>query len=375
LKLTFRADWVKLIVDISILLNAIGAVQGFTMAVVFWRKNNNRLTNRLLAGLLLAFALIVFNTVIILAGYAPQFPFYQDFSNACILLITPLIYLYVQTISGQECTGKQITLHLAPFLFYGIFLLAFHLTSLVNIGTKELVSNLAFFALNIQIIIYLTLSFNRISNFDSNVRESYSNLHGIGLDWIKVILISFSIAYVLHFILLVLETSGMNIPQYVRLNVTLLWAMHMFAIAYIRVGKRDSLDITFIPKYKSSTLSSNEVRTHLEKIQEAMLEEKLYLKPTLTIAEFADQLQLQSRHVSQVINQELGKNFYDFVNTYRVEEVKEKLLGAAYSNFTILGIAKECGFQSGSAFNTAFKKNTGTSPSAFKKKISLSKLA
>ncbi len=365
----------KLIVDISILLNAIGAVQGLTMAVVFWRKKNNRFANRLLAGLLLAFSIIVFNTVIILAGYQPQFPFYQDLSNACILLITPLIYLYVKALSGQRCTSQQIASHLSPFLLYGIFLLIFYLTSLVNFGTKGLVGNLAFLALNIQIIIYLTLSFARISNFDSYVKESYSNLHDIGLGWIKVILISFSIAYALHSALLVLELSGMNIPEYVRLNVTLLWAMHMFAIAYMRVGKRDGSEITFVPKYKSSTLSTSEVRAHLEKIQQAMVEEKLYRKPTLTIVEFADRLQLQSRHVSQVINQELGKNFYDFVNAYRVEDVKERLFDGAYANLTILGIAKECGFQSGSAFNTAFKKNTGTSPSAFKKKILLSKSA
>ena len=80
-------------------------------------------------------------------------------------------------------------------------------------------------------------------------------------------------------------------------------------------------------------------------------------------------MDLSKGYLSQIINQKEGKNFFDFINHYRVEDVKEKLNDDAYSHFSILGVALEAGFKSKSTFNAVFKKMTGMTPSQFKRKI------
>jgi AraC-like DNA-binding protein len=76
----------------------------------------------------------------------------------------------------------------------------------------------------------------------------------------------------------------------------------------------------------------------------------------------ASQLTLNQNQLSQVINQKSGNNFFVFVNTYRVEEVKKRLLDSSFSHLSILGIAYDCGFRSKSAFNRIFKAQVGLSP-------------
>jgi len=73
--------------------------------------------------------------------------------------------------------------------------------------------------------------------------------------------------------------------------------------------------------------------------------------------------------LSQVINENIGKSFFDFVNEYRVRETKKALADSRSEQFSILGIAMDAGFNSKSAFYTAFKKYTGMTPSQFKEQI------
>jgi len=68
-------------------------------------------------------------------------------------------------------------------------------------------------------------------------------------------------------------------------------------------------------------------------------------------------------HLSQIINERCGKNFTDFINSYRLIEAKKKLSSKEYKHLTIMSIAQECGFNSISSFNTAFKKQNHCTPS------------
>jgi AraC-like DNA-binding protein len=97
-----------------------------------------------------------------------------------------------------------------------------------------------------------------------------------------------------------------------------------------------------------------------------MQTEKPFLNPTLKINDLADSLSIPSKNLSQVINQEFGNNFFDFVNKYRVEEAKLKIINSNGNGRTILDILFDSGFNSKAAFNRAFKKHTGYTPSQFK---------
>ncbi|MEL6256529.1 MAG: helix-turn-helix domain-containing protein [Bacteroidota bacterium] len=78
-------------------------------------------------------------------------------------------------------------------------------------------------------------------------------------------------------------------------------------------------------------------------------------------------MKLSNGYLSQIINQKEGKNFFDFINGYRVEEVKRNLADPNFDHFSILGIGLEAGFKSKSTFNAVFKKMTGHTPTAYKK--------
>ena len=94
--------------------------------------------------------------------------------------------------------------------------------------------------------------------------------------------------------------------------------------------------------------------------------EKLYLETELTLQELADRVGAPAYQISQAINEGLNKNFYDLINAYRVDEAKQLLLNPTNSNFTILSVAFEAGFNSKTTFNTVFKKFTGLTPSDFR---------
>ncbi|WP_159949816.1 helix-turn-helix domain-containing protein [Polaribacter septentrionalilitoris] len=98
-----------------------------------------------------------------------------------------------------------------------------------------------------------------------------------------------------------------------------------------------------------------------------MSKNKPYLNPSLSIRNLAAELNMNSRELSVLINQNLNQHFFDFVNEYRIEEAKSILKNPVKKEFTVLEILYEVGFNSKSSFNTAFKKHTGTTPTQFRK--------
>ena len=98
-------------------------------------------------------------------------------------------------------------------------------------------------------------------------------------------------------------------------------------------------------------------------------DEKPYLDNELTIYSLAAQLNLPPYILSQLINQHSGKNFFDFINQYRVEQVKEKIRDQSHYRQTLLAIALDCGFNSKSSFNRVFKKITDQTPREFVKSL------
>ena len=102
-------------------------------------------------------------------------------------------------------------------------------------------------------------------------------------------------------------------------------------------------------------------------LQSLMESEKLYLDPDLGLNRLAEKIGISANHLSMLLNDHIGKNFHDYVNFYRMEEVKKRLLDPAYDNKTISSIGGDCGFNSKSAFNRIFKKSTGKTPSEFRR--------
>ena len=119
-------------------------------------------------------------------------------------------------------------------------------------------------------------------------------------------------------------------------------------------------------KYAKSGLKADEVKEIIHKLLKYMEEEKPYLNENLKITDLANELKVSKNNLSQAINDGLGKNFYTFLNSYRINEFIHKIKKEEYSYHSILRIAMDCGFNSKSSFNFTFKKITGLSPRVFK---------
>lgn len=94
--------------------------------------------------------------------------------------------------------------------------------------------------------------------------------------------------------------------------------------------------------------------------------EKPYLDPELTLTQLAERINISPHHLSQIINEQFQLNFFEYINQFRVEEVKSRICNPKYESYSLLGIAMDSGFNSKSAFNRVFKKLTHQTPSQFK---------
>ena len=129
------------------------------------------------------------------------------------------------------------------------------------------------------------------------------------------------------------------------------------------------IDQSDVVKYQGSTMSQDQVEDQKEKLLNLIDTEKLYLNPQISLAELAERMSLSSKHLSQVINQSFDKSFFDFINSYRVREVQRILKESSDEKLTVLEAMYEAGFNSKSSFNTAFKKETGQTPTEFRKSL------
>jgi AraC-like DNA-binding protein len=118
-------------------------------------------------------------------------------------------------------------------------------------------------------------------------------------------------------------------------------------------------------KYEKTRLKEEDIPGFKKKLLDYMEKEKPYFNKNLTIGELSDQIEIPTYQLSQLINDQLDKSFFEFVNSYRVEEVKQRFFDPKFSNLTLLGIAMECGFNSKASFNRIFKQLTNQTPTEY----------
>jgi len=123
-------------------------------------------------------------------------------------------------------------------------------------------------------------------------------------------------------------------------------------------------------KYKSSKLTKTDSYFYLQKLRRIVEKDKLFLDPNIKIRDISSRMGIPRKVLSQIINELLGENFKSFINKYRIEEAKKRLVDRNEADFILLKMIYDVGFNSKSVFNAAFKKYTGMSPSEFKKKHS-----
>lgn len=128
---------------------------------------------------------------------------------------------------------------------------------------------------------------------------------------------------------------------------------------------------TTVSKYENSSLSQIDAEREVAQLFQIMQDEKPYLDPDLTLQVLADRLNMKRNRLSQILNEYCGLKFYDFINNYRIDEVKQLMLKGK-NPVNILQAAFDAGFNSKTTFYAAFKRTNGMSPSEFLSKVKLS---
>ena len=121
-----------------------------------------------------------------------------------------------------------------------------------------------------------------------------------------------------------------------------------------------------VKKYEKSSLTNEIQENTLAKLQHLMDTEKPFLNPNFSLPNLSKRLSVSPHHLSQILNESLGQSFFDFTAQYRIEEAKRILKNPETQSIKIEEIAEMVGYNSKSAFNTAFKKLTGKTPSEFR---------
>ena len=152
----------------------------------------------------------------------------------------------------------------------------------------------------------------------------------------------------------------------------IVFSLSVFALGYKGILQReifytDEIKAVDIPIINKQARPDQQL---IDKLVSYMSEKKPYFDSELTLSSLAKDIGMSRSQLSQLINDGLGENFYDFVNKYRVEEVKRLMTDPQAMNFNLLGIALEAGFKSKSTFNLIFKRFTGLTPTEYRKNLS-----
>lgn len=305
-----------------------------------------------------------------------------------MFLFGPLMYFYTKAITRLPVKSKKVRMHLVPFLV-ALFVFAPLLVS----GITETIDKLAdsnqqatrriyFIILGIQVVHILTynvLSLKRLSEYKKELLNRFSFLdRKEKMSWLKQLIIGYSLILCYSVFYYGIMVSGaiymfnLNIDFFITLIVSIcinVIAIKSFLAPQITLleNQEEASQTRDNEKYKSSSLSEEDLEEHQVKLLQLMENDKPHLNSSLRLVELAEYIKLTPHQLSQVINQQLEKSFFDFINGYRVQEAKKMLKEKREEK--ILTIAYEAGFNSKAAFNRAFKKHTSTSPSQFKKAL------
>jgi len=299
----------------------------------------------------------------------------------------PLLYLYIISLTNKEFKpSRKISLHFAPTIFLIGYLIVKFLqldisTAQSLIAKRDFIndieSNLITIADNLQFFTYSALALFTIRKYRISIKEVFSGIEKLNLKWLNLVLwglLSWKFIRLLDYILY-LTIDGISIIFLYVLYITAEVAFLFFITMLFLKGLKNPalffniLEETTKEKYNKTGISDNKRKNYEKDLLEYMEVQKPYLNPDINIKDLADRISIPTHHLSQVINLNINKNFYDFINSYRIEETKSLLEQYSPQQKTILEILYEVGFNSKSVFNTAFKKQTGFTPTQYRNKV------
>ncbi|MEJ2054942.1 MAG: helix-turn-helix domain-containing protein [Calditrichaceae bacterium] len=346
---------------------------------LLFSKNKRGLSNKILAIFILSKALCISNFISFrLFNFTYEyFPHAFFFGSSFTILWGPGIYFYVKSLTQTDFRFRQKDLiHLIPFAVHFLYLFfTFHIydaeTKRILISQNLVFSNelsqLVTGFTHLLILAYLIASFLVLIKYRANIKNSFSSIEKVNLSWMIFVLGGFSLKWssdVWYFV-----NNLMQIPSDVPLFLSRFF-LFLFINIIIYKGLRQPEIFSGIIESQPERrpfLSHSLQQEYISQLKEYMETKRPHLDPDLTLMDLAEKISIPYRALSEVINNGLKQNYYDFINGYRIRE-SQKLLSENSSKFkTVLEVLYEVGYNSKSSFNAAFKKHTGMTPTEFKR--------
>ncbi len=231
-------------------------------------------------------------------------------------------------------------------------------------------------ASHILLVIYACLSVRVLRQFTAAIKNVYSYTEKINLNWLRFVLVGFGIIWLMIIVnSLVRIVWTTPIPSLNDILSTVNFVVSIIIIYYGLTWPKLFTGIEPKSKYEGSTLTSENAKLYANRLKVFMETEKPHLTPSITINELSEKLSIPAKHLSQLVNEQFQQNFFDFINSYRIEEAKRYLVRKSRRNLNISQILYEVGFNSKATFNRAFSRHVGMSPKEFRKQMQAQKLS
>ena len=307
----------------------------------------------------------------------------------------PLLLWYTRSLiyKNYRLRLKDI-IYLLPFILYVGYQLIFYYS--LDVSDKKIIQEEYDLNLAPQIMNYVTLfreAFRvalgvlcliEIKRYTQHIHTNFSDIDKIDLTWLKILVTGFLVirtwaVIVAAMIILSIsfgiktdfETMGLlgNYTTFLLVSVLIFFGLGHSSV-FEGLEQRQNNEPEPVKDEQEPENQKDKIRPELiDQVSRHMETEKPYLTPALTLEKLAGQLRIQPRLLSNIINRHFDCNFFEFINSYRVEEAKRMLADNNHADKTMLDIMLDVGFNSKATFNTLFKKKVGMTPSEYRKTI------
>jgi AraC-like DNA-binding protein len=351
----------------------------FVGVFLITHKKGNRRNNVLFGTIFILISWNIGDLTLQMNGVVLKWKFLQHLDAGFILLYGPLFYLYARGVMFRDfkLSGRNL-LHLIPYLLLTILLLS---AKNLSPGTPQefitidfpwqfyLVSALMY----AHLYVYLGLTYKSLLKYRKIIKNKYSQIDQINLDWLSLSINIFGLltfVSLIHNFIILAENQSVFMVSLILLLIFVFYFVNRVILKALRqpeifagITKNET------SKYLGSNLTADQIETYKEQLLSLFRAEKPFLDPQLSLADLSEKLSISTKHLSQVINQSFNKSFFDFINSYRIQEFQQILKASRDDKMTVLEVMFQVGFNSKSSFNTAFKKETGQTPTEFRKVI------
>ena len=369
--------------ELSILniLILFGAFQGFLLSfILFTTERLKKTSNHFLALLLFSLALLNLVSTIEMPPHDFEGDFIRYNPFFLVNLIPPSTYFFILYLTEPNYHWKSrdylFFLPLAMEMSLRFYKFSFYLRN--DLLSDERLSQLNNWGNSLELVaVFFTIavliwSIKSLKKYEVRLYENYSEVKTHSLSWLRNVLIAGLALTALWLVVTLSDYSVNTFSLNMALTTLLCLTILIYWVGYSMIIRQELLDtpIFAVANEKissSSTELSAKTEEYYLELKRLMEKEKVYRDPNLNMTTLSEKTGLSNSYLSQIINQKDGRNFFDFVNEYRINEVMERMDDPDYDHYTILAIAQDAGFKSKSTFNAFFKKSTGKTPSVYRK--------